>query len=780
MSSASPELVWDGFTEQSHGMNDGLSRFRLPVAQSALLINATTRGDFVRQRPGWDRIMTVLPQGLGFFQHFSWFKNDAGRVFLLVVAGGRIFRVDPVDLSVLEITIPGDPNPFTLAKGWSVQAEQFWIYNDGQTLPFIWDGGSARRAKKGELMPGTVLAYVQGRIWYGLPDGRSFRAGDLVGSDSGTLAYNYRDSVLKETENTFLNEGGNFSVPSEAGEIVAMRAPTILDTSQGQGPLLVVCENDAFSVNTPVDRTIWKSVNYPIQTVSLMGRGGYAQCSCINVAGDVWFRSRVNGDADGISSFVIARREFQDLGNVPQSFEVSTAIGFDQQNLLVYGSAGVYDNRLLMTFSPGFSNAGVYHRGLVALDLSPKNSIQAKAPPSYEGLWTGLNILAACPTSLGLYTIVLAGNGNFDLWKLSKNKTTDNNGPITWSHIPRALFQETTMDGTPGRTLKRLETCDYEYDELRGLVSFVTSWAPDSLTCLQEWHRWSECMTMCETIPDCPPNLNFQPGYQPRKRLPTPPDACSPGSLRPLRNFYTLQFRTDITGPARLLGVRIGATIQQEPKYEVNSCETTPCAPVRCCPNGALGGNLFTYDAPGSEGTPYYGPDYGTPYPSSPGYPPGGQPGGVYIVQPYPSGGGYDYEPPEDDTEGGPPLPNLIPVWPAPTPEETPCGENYAIFLGIVMEDKLQGITRPVGTSVAPGVDPATSLSAGVLEKWAQEVWNQYLLQYPYTGTETLVWWEIHNTGLEWMANQVFQNPAGNWNGVIDLDWKLTILYCTG
>ena len=765
MSSASPELVWAGFTTMESGMNDGLSRFRLNPTQAGLLINATTRGDFVKQRPGWDRIMTILPANLGFFQHFGWYKTDGGRVFMVVVAGGRFFRIDPVELSVLEITIPGDPNPFTLMKGWSVQAEQFWIYNDGQTAPFIWDGGSARRAGKGELMPGTVIAYVQGRIWYALPDGRSFRATDLVGNqDSGTAAFDYRDSVLKETENTFLNEGGDFRVPAEAGEIVAMIAPSMMDTSQGQGPLLVIGENDGFSVNTPVDRTVWKNVTYPIVTESLIGRGAFAQGSTVRVSGDVWFRSRVNGDADGISSYIIARREFLELGNVPQSFEVSNALSYDQQNLLVFGAGGVYDNRLLMTFSPAFNNAGVYHRGLVALDLSPKNSIQMKAPPVYDGVWTGLAILGVCPTSLGLYAMVLAGNGNFDLWKLTKASTTDNNGQITWSHIPRALFREETADGTPGRTLKRLEACEYEYDELRGIVNFKTSWAPDSLSCLQEWHQWTECVTMCDSTPGCPLNLNFQPGYQPRKRLPTPPDVCADGSTRPLRNFYTLQLRTDITGPARLLGVRVGATLQQEPKYEANSCEAATCGPIRCCPNGAGTGPLFTYTAPGSEGTPYYGYNYGTPTLPPYGYP----------NPPVPP---YDYEPPPTDTGGGPTEPNLIPTWPPPT--TTPCGDIFSIFLGIVMEDKIQGIIRPVGTSAGDGVDPGSTLAPGVLEAWAAEVWAQWGQQRPpNVAHEELVWWQIHTSGLEWFANQVFQFPDGNWNGAVDLDWKLTILYC--
>lgn len=765
MSAGSTELSWDGFTTQAAGVNDGLSRFRLGPNQAALLLNATTRGDYVRQRPGWERIMTVLPSGLGWFQHGSFYKTDGGRLFIMAVAGGRIFRIDPVELSVLEITIPGDRNPFTLTRGWSLQAEQFWLYNDGQTKTFIWSGGNARRAGKGELLPGTVMAYVQGRIWYALPDGRSFRATDLVRGDSGTPGFNYRDSILKETENTFLNEGGDFSVPSEAGEIVAMRAPTILDTSQGQGPLLVLCENDAFSVNTPVDRAIWKNVNYPIETQSLMGRGAYAQGSTLNVSGDIWFRSRVNGEADGISSYLIARREFRDLGNVPQSFEVSNAISYDQANLLVYGWGGIYDNRLLITMSPGYSDAGVYHRGMVALDLSPMNSIQQKSPPVYDGIWTGLNVLSVIPTPMGLYALVMAGNGNVDLWKLSKTKTTDNNGPITWSHIPRALFLEQTPNGVPGRTLKRLESCEYEYDEIKGVVDFKTSWAPDSYPCLTEWTNWTECVNQCSTAPACPPSLNFQSGYRPRKRLPEPPNVCAAGADRPLRNFYTLQLRTDITGPARLLGVRVGATLQQEPKYEANTCTTAPCGPLQCCSTGSASGYLFTYTAPGAEGTPYYGYNYGAP--TSPGYS-------------YPSPP-YEYDPPPADTGGGPEIPSILPVWPPPT-ESPVCGGGYTIFLGISMTDPFQGIERPVGISVGAGVDPSTALDPGVIEKWSLEVWNQYLANRPSNvipGSEMLVWWEIHTTGLEWFANQVFTQPDGNWNGSVDLDWKITVLYCT-
>jgi hypothetical protein len=230
-----------------------------------------------------------------------------------------------------------------------------------------------------------------------------------------------------------------------------------------------------------------------------------------------------------------------------------------------------------------------------------------------------------------------------------------------------------------------------------------------------------------------------------------------------LRNFYTLQLRTDITGTARLLGCRVAATVQQEPKYEPNTCDSTPCMPIRCCPNGAGGGNLFTYTAPGAEGTPYYGYPYGPPYAGGDGY--------------YP-GGGYEYVPPVEDTEGGIPLPDTLPEWPVPT-EFGRCGDTFNIFFGIRMEDKLQGIIRPVGIAVGPGVDPSTALEAGVLQMWAKEVWNQWYQERPPNVVfEQLVWWEIHNTLLEWSANQVFLNTAGDWHGVIDLDWKLTVAYC--
>lgn len=748
-------------------MNDGHARFRLGPEEASLVINGTTRGDYLTGRPGWRRIMTALAQPPGFYQHAGWFRSDTGQVFLIIVCAGRFFRIDPLARTVLEITIPGDPNPSTFIQGWSAQGETWWLYNDGQTRTFIFNGSSARRSTVKELQPGTVLAHVQGRIWYSLPDGLSFRATDLVGNkDSGTPAYNYRDSILRETENTYLNEGGNFSVPNDSGAIRAMRATAILDTSQGQGPLQVLCDANGFSVNTPVDRTIWKSVTYPIQTESLIGSGASGAQNTVNVNGDLFFRS-----PDGIRSFIIARRQFRDWGNTPQSFEVSGILDADQADLLHYGSTVVYDNRLLMTCSPVFSQSGIYHRGLVAMDLSPIASLQSQAPPVYDGIWTGLNILTILQTSIGVYATVLAPDRSIEIWKLSKKDLYDNGGRITTTIVPRQLYVERDVAGRPSRTLKKLQTAELEYDQISGEVDYKMLWAPDSYPCYNEWHSWSECVQSCSQTPGCVPSLNFQTGYQPRKRLPEPPDICATGAKRPLRNFYSLNVRLDITGPSRILGVRVGSSIEAEPKYEANACDAPLCVPITCC-NG-VGNNLnpFTYVSPGQGVPSIYGSGSGG---GSGGGGGGGGGGGTTVTSPPNTDGGGNVNTNPDPKPDLPPH-TIVPPSPNPTPI---VGGGF--FYGLWTDPgppNVHGNDHEVGRPL----EPPLGLEPGVYEAWAQSLWTQFAA-YVSTNNITVTQAQIMtvfvggdppSSDRRYDANQVFVN--GFYTSAYGLGWVLGI-----
>lgn len=718
-------------------MNNGLSQSRLGPFQASLLINATTRGDYVMQRPGFRRIMTVLAEPPGMFQHFSDFITDDGRQFLMAVVAGRVYRVDPLAKTVLEVTIPGDPNPSTLMRGWSDQAETFWIYNDGQTKPLIFNGGSARRAAPNEIQPGTVISYVQGRLWYALPDGLSFRATDLVGNqDSGTIAYNYRDSVLRETENDYLNEGGDFRIPARCGEITAMAATSILDTSQGQGPLQVLCQRNAFSVNTPVDRTVWKNVTYPIQTESLIGAGCAGAQNTINVNGDLFFRG-----FDGIRSFIIARRQFRDWGNTPQSFEMSGLLKFDQQDLLTFGSSAVLDNRFLTTLSPSFSQAGVFHRGLAVVDLAPITSIQTLAAPVYDGLWTGLRILGIRQTVLGVFMLTLADDDSIELWQITTDERFDDgDGRIQWTVVPRAMFVDRDPVGRPGRNLKRLETADLEYDQLSGLVDFRMSWQPDAYPCPTIWSEWQECINDCFTALPCDAPMVFNTGYQPRKRLPTPPDVCSLGAKRPLRNFFSLNPRLDVTGPARLLAVRFGATMQQEPKYESNTCDVVECVPLQCC-----NFDPFGYSSKGSSGIPYSGSGTGS----------GGSGGSGGDTQPTtPLGPWNGYTPLACDN----PAETYQPTWTSPEG----IGPRR---MGVTLDE--------FGNGCLPGV----------LEQWMAEAWAKWLLAKAEEGItstgDRLIWVDTgsdFNAGFH--ANSVFV-PPGYWHPNLQhFRWEIWTEFC--
>lgn len=747
-------LIYDGFTTAIRGMNDGLGGSLLPQSQYQLGVNVTSRGGFIQQRPGFRRIMRVLDPG--FFQHGGWLRTRDGRTFLVAVQEGRFYRVDPIQKTVLEFTIPGDRNPSTLTMGWSIPggAEGFWIYQDNQTLPLIWNGSSARRAGPKEIKTGNVISYVQGRIWYARPDGISFRAGDLVGSrDTGTAAYDFKDSILSETENTFLNEGGDFTVPSDSGGIRAMVATALLDTSQGQGPLQVFCVKSASSVNTPVDRTIWKAVQYPILTTSLLSAGASGAQSTNHVNGDIFMRS-----TDGIRSFIVARRYFRDWGNTPQSFEVSNLLKFDQDSLLIYGSGAVFDNRFFTTISPAWSQGGVYHRGLVAMDLSPVSSILSQGTPVYDGLWTGLNILNIQQTDAGTYLFVLAADGSVDLWELSKEDLYDDDGTgrISWSVVPRRMFVEVDAAGRPQWRFKKLETADLFYDKLSGTVDFTMFWKPDLYPCWTTWKQWQECAPTCELTPGCTPGQSFQTQYQPRFRLPEPPDGCEVGIKSPLRNFYETDMRLDVVGPARLRGVRLGVTVQGEPVYDPN-CASPACVPIRCCEF-----DPFLYVARGTEGSPsYYGGGGGS---GSPGYPypvpegvPTAPPTGGSTAPPDNTG----VEPPEnppgtppDSPPGTPPTVTFGPVWP---PQELPPGAQS--FQPLFADPDNPSPERPLGYE--PVGDPPSELGDGILEQWKNAVlekWEDYKVANGLNpGFQQLVWKYSPGDGqLRYNPNLVF------------------------
>lgn len=424
-----------------------------------------------------------------------------------------------------------------------------------------------------QLPPGRMGAYGLGRNWLCLTDGRSFLASDAVGGSSGTQTNNFRDAVLKVTENKYLAGGGLFYCPGQNGEIKAMKFAATLDASLGQGPLQVFTPDGVFSCNAPPDRLTWQDITNPILTQSLLAAGATGQDSTIPVNGDTFFRS-----IDGFRSLRLARRdESESWINSPISHELDPTPLEDSEDLLPWASSIVFDNRFLSTVGAVLGPHGPYFRGLAPLNFDPNSTLEGKLPPVWDArLWTGLNI----------YKLVVGEfSGIKRAFAFCYNVTTDELElyeilPDTDTAIADNQTQRVTMrlesgtlyfgqTDTAKRDYARLLDGEISVDELQGQVDFMVWWKPDQWPGWVPWAKWSEC-----AVPDA--NGNFQ--FRPRMGLGEPsPKWCDKITGRPLREGYTFRVAIEITGQCTLKGMRFKATTIPEPRFAPPIC--TPLCP---------------------------------------------------------------------------------------------------------------------------------------------------------------------------------------------------------
>lgn len=412
-----------------------------------------------------------------------------------------------------------------------------------------------------ELPAGRMGAYGMGRQWLSLTDGISYIAGDIVGGPSGSPANDFRDAVLKTTENTFLAGGGTFRLPGTGDIITAMVFPPILDTSLGQGQLLIGTPFSVFSNNSPVDRTTWESVTSPLQTESLKDNGPLAQNSTILVNSDTFFRSYV-----GISSLILARRAFFGWGNKPVSNEMQRIINEDNQTLLPFGSAMTYDNRYLSTCSPNAVGNGVFHVGIITLNFDLISSLRTNQPPAWEGVWTGINAMQVVSGRVNgskrafafTYNITLS---NIELYELLQETTTsyqDNDvTPILWVFETPVLFNK---DIKPLPNLIQLSDGEFYISDIEGTVIIKVYYRPDFYPCWTLWNTQTVCLDNSGQY--------AQLGYRMRIGLGKPDSNPSEsGNDRPLNVGNFFQFRVEITGSCKWHGFKVAATEFPQPAF---------------------------------------------------------------------------------------------------------------------------------------------------------------------------------------------------------------------
>lgn len=590
-----PKALYDGFRTCQKGVNSRIPPDLLPRDQFSYAVNTTFRGFFPRNRPGIVRRVLTFATGTQTNFEAAVFQGAAAfqRARCLTTSiGGRLFRIGLDSWDVQDITT-ATPNADNRYRAWFQEIEDFMIVQDGESAPWIYDGANNRRADSmgvngtKEVPVGSAMGACQGRLWVALQDGRGFVASDLTGDPTGTPQYNFRDAVLKFTANDVINEGGAFAVPLNAGNITAMLPVAQIDTSTGQGPLQVFTPTAVFSINAPTDRTQWKNLRYPIQTISLIKNGSLSDRATVSVNGDAWMRS-----LDGIRSFVTARRDFGTWVNTPLSEEVIRGIRADDLNLLSYASACLFDNRLLMSVNPYRSwDHGIAHRGLVALDFAPASFLQNRLSPAWEGTWSGLTILQIISgTFEGIercFIFALSPSLTIQLYEVTHDDDSDYDGtnfvPIQWA-IEGGAYGFPNQGGIGGVDVISLSGGNLWADELNGRVTFAAKYRADEDPCWHDWHSWSICANnfTCGSGP-CVTPLTLKTQYRKPFNLPAPISDCDPSTGKPVNVGRMFQPRIEITGSCRLKQLRMIARQEDEDVSDVCASSEIQCASVACC-----------------------------------------------------------------------------------------------------------------------------------------------------------------------------------------------------
>ncbi len=573
-------------TIQSPANPNGLGRNQL-----AWMINGSVRDGGISPRAGW-LFNGKVHDGSALFQGASIYDPDGEHLYIMASIGGHIYLVDPnngnaADLSVIFSLFNPPDEPFA----FFCQAENFMIIQagDSTTLPLFWDGFNMRRSNGitgalagpniNELPAALSMDYYMGRVWYA--QGRQYTAGDIVGGPSGTPTYNFRDSVLKVTENPLALGGDGFVVPSNDGTIRALKHGANIDAALGQGRLFVFTRRAVYALQVPVTRTQWIAAtdnNQPLQTVVQLVNGSVNDRSVVAVNGDLFYQSL----EPGIRSLMQSVRYFTQWGNIMISANEERILQFVNRALLK-GSSGMYfNNFMFQTSLPRQTPQGIVHDAIIPMDFIPISSFGSTLSPVWLGMNEGIGILQLLAGDFGgrergFAMTVSSLSSQIQLWEFTtagKEDYQDNR--IGWSFETPAY----TWAGSIGElNLKRLVMAEIGVDRLIGTVYFKLQWRPDNDACWYNWHQWKECSpkNSAETV-DAPityPLIPCTDSYRATITTPRPPQNCAAATGRPADIGFQFQCRLTIRGYCRIRSFQLHAQEVERQQYNQITCGLT-------------------------------------------------------------------------------------------------------------------------------------------------------------------------------------------------------------
>lgn len=159
--------LWaDSLSDFSLGVNSDVPAVALPKNQLAFATNCTLRGNFATHRPPYQQF-TLDTEISGLFQGASYYKPDSGPESVIISLSGALYKITPATTgttaSVLNISVPGDPNSATNPQAWLWQGENYLFCNNGESQTEIFNGNTTRRSDTGTVVgttsaPATIAA----------------------------------------------------------------------------------------------------------------------------------------------------------------------------------------------------------------------------------------------------------------------------------------------------------------------------------------------------------------------------------------------------------------------------------------------------------------------------------------------------------------------------------------------------------------------------------------------------------------------------------------------
>lgn len=466
-----------------------------------------------------------------------------------------------------------------------------------------------------EIPAGTAMDYYMGRIWYAR--GRTYAAGDIVKGPSGTATYNFRDSILKVTENPLAVGGDGFTVPGEAGNIRAIFHTAEKNTALGQGQLYVSTRRGIFRLNVPVSRQTWIDSNdstQPLQTVVQIGYGSVSDRCNVRANGDVFYSTM----EPAIRSLALTVRNDKQWGDTPISRNVTRVLKFNDRELMRFVSGINFDNRMFQAALPIQTPVGVAFQSIVPLDFDLISTLEEQLPPAWEGIYEGLDILQLFEADFGgrqrAFAVVRskeqATADDIQVWEITDHLKSD----INRSGESRVTWVMETPAYTWGQEflLKRLVGGELWIDRIHGTVMFRVEYRPDGDACWHLWNTFDVCSAKnsCEDVnnPVCYPITPYAEGYRQVISLPRPQEGeCNRTMGRPTNVGYQMQVKVTVTGWCRIRGLMLQGEGVEKPMYDNMVCPGTLPEPP------AVPADIGTIT---STTDPGYDPFIGPPYPT--------------------------------------------------------------------------------------------------------------------------------------------------------------------